>query len=197
MISVSLEFLHYASFIRTKADLAALKYCCASPSRNCCTISTFAFGNTGVAYKAGFDQILQELASANSSTSTQSTIIVTVTAAPASDSTASASTVPPNSSASTNNLGPKIGLAVGVPVGALALGLLGFILWRMRTSSGMKAEAPIEMTGNPYYHHTSLQPPPSQEVPVEVPVGAFSRSEIGGQDQKSPGIYGGPAGVHE
>ena len=128
---------------------------------------------------------------------------VTVTASTgASSSTASLSSLS-NSSASSSNLGPTIGAAVGVPLGVLALGLVGFLFWRARRNSASKAQASIEMEpGKPYYY-ASPPLPPSAHPSVEVsgwtsqPV-SRSTTRAHQTDQKlSPGINGGPAGVHE
>jgi hypothetical protein len=108
----------------------------------------------------------------------------------------------PNSSSTTaSNLGPTIGAAVGVPLGVLALGLLGFLFWRARINAGNKAQEPIEMDpSKPYYYAPPPPPPPPSHPPSEVSGWAsqpISRSTTRADQKLSPGYNGGPAGVHE
>jgi hypothetical protein len=73
------------------------------------------------------DQLLAEIAEANSSA--QATVTVTATASQSTGYSAAETTLRTSSSL---NLGTTIGAAVGVPLGVLAIGLIGFLFWRER-----------------------------------------------------------------
>ncbi|TVY71443.1 hypothetical protein LSUE1_G005217 [Lachnellula suecica] len=191
--------------------------CCDIPNKNCCTIAPFVYPNTGFAFKNGMDQLLLDVASAN--TSGQATVTVTATAGSSSSTGSSAeSSTSTAAASSSSNLGPAIGAGVGVPLGVLALGLLGFLFWRARkNSNGSETlhQGQIEMDPHqpkPFGDYYASPPPPAQQPyqppPPQQPyqsqpaaeadgrASQISRSYTHSTDRKSPG-YGGPSGVHE
>ncbi|TVY48411.1 hypothetical protein LOCC1_G001546 [Lachnellula occidentalis] len=107
------------------------KFCCGFGTASCCN-SSFTLGTTGVAFKPGLDAYVQSISAAAVSsamaTAMASTSIGT-TASPAAQATASQS-VEANCTGTSGDLGTKIGVGVGVPLGVLAVGVLSFLFWR-------------------------------------------------------------------
>lgn len=118
----------YAAIYPCVAGLYPTKFCCGSYSNQDCCGSNFTLGNTGLAFKPGTDAVQAQISSLSAAlasattASSQSTVTTTATAAATATS----------SSSSSNNLGPAIGAGVGIPLGVLTLGLLGFLIWRER-----------------------------------------------------------------
>lgn len=98
-------------------------FCCSSRSHEQCCGSAFTFPGTGRAFQPGIDAVLQSLSSI-ASTTTISAGIPTSTASIASQtSTASKSSV---------SLGTAVGAGIGVPMGLLVVGALGFLFWNQK-----------------------------------------------------------------
>ncbi|PVH72388.1 hypothetical protein DL98DRAFT_576856 [Cadophora sp. DSE1049] len=114
-------------------------YCCAQgdSSKSCCN-SSFDIGNTGIAFKPGYDAFVLSLTQSNaapSSTAPSSTAQSSTTPTPTSDVNASQSTndgttTTLEETCSDDNLGTKVGLGVGIPLGVLVLGLLSWLFYR-------------------------------------------------------------------
>lgn len=114
-------------------------YCCGQgdSSTSCCN-SSFEIGNTGIAFKPGYDAFVLSLtqsSAAPSSTALSSTTRSSTALTSTSDVNASQSTNDRNSTdlegtCSNDNLGTKVGLGVGIPLGALVLGLLSWLFYR-------------------------------------------------------------------
>lgn len=91
------------------------KQCCSYSNGSSCCSSSFVLGVTGPAFKPGYDAIIQNLTSglvnASSISSQQSNCTNTT-------------------SSGNGDLGTKVGVGVGVPLGVLVAGLLGFLFYR-------------------------------------------------------------------
>lgn len=131
------------------------------------------------------DLLLAELANFSSQAAATVTVTATATAAsfsqPSSNSSASAETTGVTlkpASTSSKNLGPALGAGIGVPLGLLAFGIVGFLFWRERKIGKMHAEdrqRVIEMNpGNmkpfnePQFSYIP-GPPPAPPVPPAPP----------------------------
>lgn len=96
------------------------EFCCNSAGGNCCTVATFGLGSTGNAFSHGLDQLVlnlkraEEMSSSDSSPSNASDSIKKETAMPSNP-------IP---------IATTVGLAIGIPLGTLVLGILGFLCWR-------------------------------------------------------------------
>lgn len=133
-------------------------FCCgsyANPARSCCA-SAFAFTGSGLAFKPGRDLELQQLSSATSATPSSAS-----TTAAASSATGSA-TGGSGETRSGTNLALAVGAGVGIPLGVLAVGILGFLVWREKNKKHVQAtkELPTETYDHapPHQHHAVLQP---------------------------------------
>jgi hypothetical protein len=123
------------------------EYCCGYANGASCCPSKFKLGVTGQAFKPGDDQRVKDISAAAvarySSTSTVSTVS-TVASATSSVATASVTSALATACAASAvatafstpsacpdpELGTKIGLGVGVPLGVLAAGILGLLFMR-------------------------------------------------------------------
>lgn len=108
---------------------APTKFCCSFGTESCCN-SSFTLGTTGVAFKPGLDAFVQSISAAAVSSAMASATTGT-TASPA-QATASQNSqgVQANCTSTGDDLGTKIGVGVGVPLGVLAIGVLSFLFWR-------------------------------------------------------------------
>jgi hypothetical protein len=95
------------------------------------------------------DQMILELA-AFKSNSSAAAATVTVTA------TASLASATGKSNSSNDDLGTKIGLAVGVPLGVLAIGVLSFLFWKERKRNNAGGGRVLEMDPSASYYEPQL-----------------------------------------
>ncbi|KAH6674699.1 hypothetical protein B0J14DRAFT_699380 [Halenospora varia] len=88
------------------------EFCCGYQAASCCN-NSFFLGTTGQAFKPGWDAM-----------------VVSISSAAVAAATSTDAAIPVNSSTSQHcsngDLGTKVGVGVGVPLGVLALGILGF-----------------------------------------------------------------------
>ncbi|KAF8855419.1 hypothetical protein BDZ45DRAFT_503667 [Acephala macrosclerotiorum] len=180
-------------------------YCCNSPTRNCCTIATFAYGTTGIAFKTGMDQMLLELASLSSSGNVTVTVTATGGAATRTEASSNSANSAETSSSSSSNLGAAIGAGVGVPMGILSLGILGFLFWRERRHSQYNSQQAQSRThimemDPPKTYYTPPPPPPLQPQQPYVPVVEAPQGQAGVSrmsPQKLPAYGARPSDIHE
>jgi len=132
------------------------EFCCNSPGRNCCTIATFGLGSTGNAFSHGLDQLVLELKNANGTSK-----------APSAPSQTSSSQNCSTKSSTPLTIASIIGLAVGVPLGALVLGILGFLIWREKRRSKKHKISRSGIIVDPG-KRAYFEPGPPPKPPVEV-----------------------------
>lgn len=165
------------------------------------------------------DLLLAEIANFSSS-SAVAAVTVTVTAttqAPAAETGNSTSgtalKVASSSSSPPSNLGPAIGLGIGLPLGLLAIGVLGFLFWRERKHSQAENESRmkvLEMDPGRYAQETYKKPdhntpgrPPAPPKPQQLDEGTWTSQTSTvlsrfNSVQKSPVLAAGPrTEVHE
>ncbi|KAE8446728.1 hypothetical protein EG329_011633 [Mollisiaceae sp. DMI_Dod_QoI] len=131
------------------------------------------------------------------------TVTVTATAGLASQTGSSNST-----GSSSSNLGTAIGAGLGVPLGILALGILGFLFYRERRHSQYEAQqanarSQIMEMDPPKTYYSPPPPPPAQlqpqssYAPVVEAQGLSTSRRM--STQKSPAYNSGPSAtdVHE
>ncbi|KAL2062501.1 hypothetical protein VTL71DRAFT_6767 [Oculimacula yallundae] len=133
---------------------ATQKFCCAQGNSlgSCCS-SNFSLGYTGRAFQPGFDAIIANLTLELQAAYSPGSPSISVPAASATRDANEAqcsngrivSSVTENSS-NNGDLGTKIGLGVGIPLGVLAAGILGWLFYietmkkrRFATRSGVQA----------------------------------------------------------
>lgn len=148
------------------------EFCCNSPGRNCCTIATFGLGSTGNSFFHGIDGILANLKAATSTSSIQpsstSTTQTTRPSAPANnDNNNNNRTASPQPS-SPLTIATTVGVAVGVPLGALVLGILGYLFYRARRTNPRSSSSSSFFSKPP--------PTPSKSPFAPTPPPALARS---------------------
>lgn len=132
------------------------EFCCNSAGGNCCSIATFGLGSTGNAFSHGLDQLVLDLRKGiSSSVSSASNASFSVKKEIAMPST-------PMPVATT------VGLAIGIPLGTLVLGILGFLFWRenrrtMRHEFSRSGEIIVDHEKREYF-----EPGPPPKPPVNV-----------------------------
>lgn len=106
------------------------EFCCNSVGKNCCSIATFGLGSTGNAFSHGLDQLILNLKNAQASG---------IGSSPSSASSqASSAKKAPAQTSSPLGVASTVGLAIGIPLGALVLGVLGFLFWREKRRGSAK-----------------------------------------------------------
>ena len=147
------------------------------------------------------DQLLAEIAAANSSA--QATVTVTAIDSGSQATGSSAAGARAQVSSSTN-IGTTIGAAIGVPLGLLAIGLIGFLFWREQKHGKAEAIARmrvIEMDpGNKpwvYAPGPPPKPPQSDQGTWSSQTATLTRNTTSASVQKSRTYTETPAGVHE
>jgi uncharacterized protein HemX len=74
---------------------------------------------------------------------------------------------PPNSQPSKDYSG-AIGAGVGVPLGFLAIGIIGYLLWRNRRNNARSYnQAPPYQTTDPYNEWMAMKNQPTPSLPIE------------------------------
>jgi hypothetical protein len=104
------------------------EFCCNSVGRNCCSIAPFGLGSTGNAFSHGLDQLVLNLRNAQNGISSSSS---SSASSPASSSKNSTPAKPSNAL----SVASTVGLAIGLPLGALVVGILSFLFWREKRRS--------------------------------------------------------------
>jgi hypothetical protein len=132
------------------------EFCCNSIGRNCCTVAPFGLGSTGNSFSHGLDQLVLNLKNANgiSSSSSSST-----------SQTSSAKKGTTKSSPLT--IASTVGIAIGVPLSALVVGVLAILYWRERrrtTKQKISRSGIIVDPGKRAY----FEPGPPPKPPVDV-----------------------------
>ncbi|KAM3084355.1 hypothetical protein ACMFMF_001714 [Clarireedia jacksonii] len=115
------------------------EFCCGYANGESCCPSKFELGVTGQAFKPGDDQRVKNISAAAIAKYTSTSTIPTV--ASAVSSVATASSTP--SACPDPDLGTKVGLGVGVPLGVLAAGILGWLFWREVNKGKTKNLQPV------------------------------------------------------
>lgn len=151
------------------------------------------------------DQMLLELASLSSSGNVTVTVTATGGAATRTGASSNSANSSETSSSSSSNLGAAIGAGVGVPMGILALGILGFLFWRERRHNQYNSQQAhsrthiMEMDPPKTYYTPPAPPPPQPQQPyvpvVEAPQGQAGVGRM--SVQKSPAYGAHPSDVHE
>ncbi|TVY71524.1 hypothetical protein LSUE1_G005372 [Lachnellula suecica] len=145
------------------------KFCCGFTGESCCN-SSFTLGVTGPAFKPGLDAFVLSISSAAVASATGSIVAMTTSTASAVSTAAMAEWTTSNSTCSNGDLGTKVGLGVGVPLGVLALGILGFLFWR---ESGKRHAAAAGASTPPPMAHGS-------ESEVRFHQSPSQQEEVGG-----------------
>jgi hypothetical protein len=96
------------------------EFCCNSAGNDCCSVTTFELGSTGNAFSHGLDQLVLNLKKANGKSASESL------ASNASSSVKKEIAMP----STPMPVATTVGLAIGIPLGTLVLGILGFLFWR-------------------------------------------------------------------
>lgn len=145
---------------------APTKFCCGYGSESCCN-SSFTLGVTGTSFKPGYDAFVQNISAAAASSALATVATVATTAALAQATTsATTSSNTTNETCSNGDLGTKVGIGVGVPLGVLAFGILTFLFWRECGKRKKNADAAYtgHMTQNgtggsqiPHYQQSNQQ----------------------------------------
>lgn len=133
------------------------EFCCNSPGRNCCTIATFGLGSTGNAFSHGLDQLVLELKSASGTSQAPS----------AASQTSSSKNSSSTKSSTPLTISSMIGLAIGIPLGALVLGILCFLFWRENRRSKKQKISRNGIIVDPG-KRAYFEPGPPPKPPVEV-----------------------------
>ncbi|KAH8660955.1 hypothetical protein BGZ60DRAFT_414356 [Tricladium varicosporioides] len=159
------------------------EFCCGYQAASCCN-NSFFLGTTGQAFKPGWDAM-----------------VVSISSAAIAAATPTSAAIPVNSSTSqhcsNDDLGTKIGVGVGVPLGVLALGILGFLFWRGRGKKYNNVQGETSMSSmqsgnatgyNPtytdgqYYAGSGIADPSSHshqaQPQMQSPNGTFSTAQI-------------------
>ncbi|KAF2494995.1 hypothetical protein BU16DRAFT_51815 [Lophium mytilinum] len=172
---------------RCTAKVSNGNFCCGydadddacSCATNNNTFPLYAYSSIKVAQSAAAST---SISSASSSASSVSSVATTASAASASNSVSSSSggtTITGTAASATNtgspspspteaassgmSTGAKIGVGVAVPLGVIAIGILGFLAWRQRKKSNAAAKTvyPAEL---PSQGHQGYYDPPPNEV---------------------------------
>jgi len=180
-----------------KPGAPSTKYCCNSPGRNCCTIATFDYGTTNIAFKGGMDQMILELASLKSEA--PATVTVTASATGATASTTQSSTqsaaATQSSTSTAVNLPTTVGLAIGLPLAALVAGLLALLAWRQKKKNQEFDPTTMELnSGKPF---ASNQPGGVAMDGEYRPYRARPATSSNQSYQPGNGDYGKTTGPHE
>jgi hypothetical protein len=134
------------------------EFCCGYANSDSCCPSKFTLSGTGWAFKPGDDQRVENIkeaaiASYTSTNVISTTAIASYTSASVISTTAvatSSSSTSTSTSASPDNnsdIGTKVGLAVGIPLGVLAAGILGWLFYREK-SKGKNTAGVVQTRGN-------------------------------------------------
>lgn len=120
-------------------------FCCGYSNGSSCCDDSFVLGVTGVAFQPGFDAFVQNLTDSATNTS-------------GSASAQTSSPVPvPSAASDSGDIGTKVGLGVGIPLGILVAGILGFLFWReSRKTRGIQPLAQSSPSQSPMIQNATV-----------------------------------------
>ncbi|KAF2802693.1 uncharacterized protein BDZ99DRAFT_576593 [Mytilinidion resinicola] len=199
---------------RCTAKVSNGNFCCGyDADDNACSCDTnnntfplYAYTSIKVAQSAAASTSLSSASSAASSassvatTNSASAAIASASGSAASATASGTSSPTPSSTSSDSGMstGAKIGVGVAVPLGVIAIGLLGFLAWRQRRKSNAAAKAVYPAELPPQGHQGYYDPPPNEvKYAHEGSVGYGGGGIPGSPHQPPSEMYAPPPGQQQ